>query len=142
MVVRLHGMLLLSAKCPRPLGRWENAIRKTIWSVFTKRSDEASLRFFQARLSFPLALLHRANARTSQRLPTGLVVAAPNVWAEIGTNHPSMMGFIMLLRPAISAYLHWISSSSLPPPPLDSRVPTTPLETRTTPLPAFALWTV
>ena len=25
------SMVLLSAKCPGPLGRWENAIRKTIW---------------------------------------------------------------------------------------------------------------
>ena len=31
MVVRLYGTLLLSAKRPRPPGRWKNAIRKTIW---------------------------------------------------------------------------------------------------------------
>ena len=58
-VVRLYGMLLLSARCPRPPERWENAIRKTIWrtilranntcwsngwisSVFTERSVDNS----------------------------------------------------------------------------------------------------
>ena len=30
-VVRFYGMLLLSAKCPRPLGGWENSVWKTIW---------------------------------------------------------------------------------------------------------------
>ena len=35
-VVRLHGILLPSAKCPRPLGRWENAIRKTIWRTIRR----------------------------------------------------------------------------------------------------------
>ena len=58
-VVSFYGMLLLSARCPRPPGRWETAIRKTIWrtiargnktfwsngwksSVFTERSGENS----------------------------------------------------------------------------------------------------
>ena len=47
-------MLLLSATCPRPIDRWENAIRKTIWRTiqrakmveyypfFTQRSGENS----------------------------------------------------------------------------------------------------
>ena len=40
-VVRLYGMLLLSAKCPRPLGRWWNAIQKTIWRTI-QRTDHTS----------------------------------------------------------------------------------------------------
>ena len=57
--LRLCGMLMPSAKCPRPPGRWDNAIRKTLWrtiqranntlwsngrtsSVFTERPGENS----------------------------------------------------------------------------------------------------
>ena len=32
-VVRFHGMLLLSAKCPKPLGRLEDTVWKTIWRI-------------------------------------------------------------------------------------------------------------
>ena len=35
-VVRLYGMLLLSAKCPGPLDRWENSTRKAIWRTIQR----------------------------------------------------------------------------------------------------------
>ena len=38
MEVRFYGMLLLSSNCPRPLGRWENAIWKTIWRTIQRDS--------------------------------------------------------------------------------------------------------
>ena len=39
MVGWFHGMLLLSAKCPRPPGKWENAARKTIWRTFPRANN-------------------------------------------------------------------------------------------------------
>ena len=32
------GMLLLPAKCPRPLGRWENSLWKTLWRTIQRAS--------------------------------------------------------------------------------------------------------
>ena len=36
MVGWFHGMLLLSAKCSRPLGRWENTLWETIWRTISR----------------------------------------------------------------------------------------------------------
>ena len=38
-VVWLYGMLPLSAKRPRSLGRWENAIWKTIWRIIRRANN-------------------------------------------------------------------------------------------------------
>ena len=35
-VGRSYGVLLLSAKCPRPPGRWENSVWKTIWRTIRR----------------------------------------------------------------------------------------------------------
>ena len=35
-VVRLYGMLWLSAKCPRSLGRWENSVWEAIWRTILR----------------------------------------------------------------------------------------------------------
>ena len=35
-MVRLYGMLLPFARCPRPPGIWENATRKTIWRTIER----------------------------------------------------------------------------------------------------------
>ena len=34
-----YGMLLLSAKCPRPPGRWENSVWKTIWRTIQRANN-------------------------------------------------------------------------------------------------------
>ena len=35
----MHGMLLLSAKCPRPPCRWENSLRKAIWRTIHRTNN-------------------------------------------------------------------------------------------------------
>ena len=39
MVVWFYELLLLSAKCPRPRGRWENSQRKTVWRTIQRAND-------------------------------------------------------------------------------------------------------
>ena len=39
MVVWFCGMLLLSAKCPRSPGRWENSVWKTIWRTIQSANN-------------------------------------------------------------------------------------------------------
>ena len=80
-VVRFHGMLLLSAKCPRPLDRWENATRKAIW-----RTIQRPIIFFGAvvehYLSSPKdqAIIHQFCNKVSPGIFLGYKLIAGGIW--------------------------------------------------------------
>ena len=80
-VVRLYGMLLLSAKCPRPLDRWENAIRKAIW-----RTIQRPIIFFGAVVEYYLsspkdkAIIHQICKKVSPGIFLGYKLIAGGIW--------------------------------------------------------------
>ena len=98
-MLRLHGMLLLSAKCPRPLGRWENATRQTKWrniqktilfwnngwvpSVFSKRSGK----------------VHQSGKEILPRIFLGYELIAGGIWKrDFFDSRPGRFGKIGCIR--------------------------------------------
>ena len=80
-VVRLYGMLLLSAKCPGPLDRWENAIRKAIW-----RTIQRPIILFGAVVEHCLsspkdqAIIHQFCQKVSPGIFLGYRLIAGRIW--------------------------------------------------------------
>ena len=82
-VVGFHGMQLLSAKCPKPLGRREISIWKEIWGVI-QRTNYTNWRigWISPNSESNKAIIHQFRKKLFRRIIIGHALIAEGIWEE------------------------------------------------------------